>query len=70
MNTKKNSTLKTKKIKTRNSNLKKWRWLFIALMKSPCAQRRMKNTTQKNLPESPIAKDITPWDDDESKIFP
>lgn len=69
MDENKTSTPKRKKIKVKNSNLKKWRCLFIALMRSPCAQRRMGKTSQKNVPQSPIAKDITPWDDDESEIF-
>ena len=70
MNKNKIPTLNTKKIKARNSNLRKWRCLFLALIKkSPCIQRRQEDTTQKSFPQSSIAKDITPWDDDESEIF-
>ena len=75
MNENKNSKLNTKKLTTRkvkgkSLNLNKWRWLFLTLMKYPCAQRRIQNMKRNNATQSSIAQDITPWDDDESKLFP
>lgn len=66
LNTNKN---KARKITTRKLRLRKWRCLLLALMKSPCNEHQQENTDQKNLSDSPIARDITPWDDDESAIF-
>lgn len=75
MNKNKNSTLNpkkltAKKVKRKSLNLNKWRWLFLALIKYPFAQRRIQNMKKNNATQSSIAKGITPWDDDESKLFP
>ncbi|MDJ0771828.1 MAG: hypothetical protein QNJ49_00145 [Mastigocoleus sp. MO_167.B18] len=75
MNKNKNSTLNTKKLTTRkfkgkSLNLNKWRWLFLTLIKYPCAQRRIQNMKKNNATQSSIAQEIMPWDDDESKLFP
>ncbi len=74
MNNNKSSTsnakrIKAKKIKPINLNLKKWRWLFLGLMKYPFTKRQLGNKNQKNLPHLSNPIDITPWDDDESKTF-
>lgn len=70
LNTKQIKVKKTKRINFSLLSLKKWRGLFLGLIKYPCAQRRPENTAKNNLPQSSIAKEITPWDDDESKLFP
>lgn len=63
LNTKK---IKTKNIERRSFSLKKWRGLFLGLIKSPCPGRRLGNTGENNPSQSSMAKEITPWDDDES----
>ena len=70
MNENKIFPFNTRKIKARKSNLRKRRGRLLALIKkSSGVQRPKEDTTQKSFPKSPIVKDITPWDDDESEIF-